>query len=116
MSSDIGDIGQGTSGEIASLNAPDLGRNSMRSMWVFADIVTHSAISNTTAPLLRFMPVDATSHQISYETFGALMFKPISKTYIRDIRIWFSESYTGEPLILSADSVVRLQFDRINAE
>ena len=78
----------------------------------FCDIVEASLVCDRIAQLLRFMPVDSTSHQISFETFGTLIFRPLSKTTIRDIRVWFSELYDGKPLVLLADTVVRLQFSQ----
>ena len=113
LSSNVGGLGQGESDTVIAINPLDLHRNTLRSMWVFSDIVADNLVYNMSVPLLRFMPVDSTSHQISFETFSALMYKPISKSIIQDIRIWFSESHTGEPIQLSADSVVRLQFDRV---
>jgi len=100
------------SGGAVGRNPPDLSRNALRSMWVFCDIVESSLVCDRTAQLLRFMPVDSTSHQISFETFGTLIFRPLSKTTIRDIRVWFSESFDGKPLTLLADTVVRLQFSQ----
>ena len=90
---------------------PLLSRSSPRSMWVFSNVAEPSFVADTTAPLLRFMPVDHTSHQISYESFGTLLYKPISMTSIRDIHVWLSESYTGEPIHFLADIVIRLTFD-----
>ena len=89
----------------------DMSRNTLRSMYVFCDIIEPNMVCDRLIPLLRFMSVDASSHQISYEAFGRLIPRLVNKTSVLNIRVWFSEFWHGQTsLALSADTVVRLQF------
>jgi hypothetical protein len=89
---------------------PELRRNTLRSLWVFCDIIQASLVGNNMQQLLRFMPVDTSTHQISYEVFGNLQFHPIARSSIQTIRIWFSETHDGQPIFMNSDTQVRLEF------
>ena len=97
---------------VAATNLPNLDHNTLRCMWVFCDVAAPSTIGDRrAAPLLRFIPVDATTMQIAFETFTSPVQCLLSRRRgIQEVRVWISDSHDGEPLQLASDSIVRLKF------
>src|SRR3981189_2666908 len=94
-------------------HSPDIYRNTLKSLWVFCDLAQPSFIGSGTKPLLRFLPVDTSTHQISYEVVSLLQFKPIARSSVDTIKIWFAEDFRAIPMWMSGDSHVRLEFQRL---
>ena len=101
------------SNTVSALHPPDIYRNTLRSIWIFCDIVQPSHVGDKKLPLLRFLPVDTSTHQISYEVSSHLQFQPVGKNSIETIRVWLAEDERGIPLILSNDSYIHLIFQRV---
>src|SRR5258708_4896400 len=106
-------FGRNMNATIHAMHPPDIYRNTLRSIWVFCDIVQPSHVGKNKLPLLRFLPVDNSTHQISYEVASHLQFKPIGRNSIETIKVWLAEDERGIPLILSADSYIQLIFNRV---
>jgi hypothetical protein len=79
---------------------PNVNANTFPYFWVCVDCIEPTAINDKHAKILRLIQCNLSNGQIQYETFHRLNFKPICVKSIREIRIWFSESQTGEPPIL----------------
>jgi hypothetical protein len=90
----------------------DVNRNPMSTLWVFCDIVKHTFIKNSTAPLLRCMAVDKRmTTQTSYEASHNMHYKPvIASGDVQRIRIWLADNHLGIPMSSHAKTLVRLEF------
>ena len=90
----------------------DVNRNPMSTLWVFCDIVKHTFIQNSTAPLLRCMAVDKRmTTQTSYEASHNMHYKPvIASGDVQRIRIWLADNHLGIPMSSHAKTLVRLEF------
>ena len=90
----------------------DVNGNPMSTLWVFCDIVKHTFIKNSTAPLLRCMAVDKRmTTQTSYEASHNMHYKPvIASGDVQRIRIWLADNHLGIPMSSHAKTLVRLEF------
>lgn len=79
-------------------------------IYVYTDIVQPQFVGDTTAPLLRIVPVDRNTNTIQYLVFPVLDYFPVSRSRIDTIEIDLRTDF-GENLIFEAGKViVKLQF------
>jgi hypothetical protein len=89
---------------------PDLMKNPLKSINVHCDIIEGSYVGKCQMPLLRIVPVNIFTHQISYESLSVLQHRHINKNNVGTITIWLSETLGGEVLELRSAVFVKLQF------
>jgi hypothetical protein len=90
----------------------DMTRGRLTSLWVYCDITQPSFIKDSTRPLLRCLPIDRSSNQVSYEA-STLQYKFLNSNYIQRIKIWLSEDYRAIPLKATGGvTYIRLEFQK----
>src|SRR5271156_2372084 len=93
---------------------PDIYANTLINLYVFCDFIQPMFFNDKQIPLLRQVDCSESSGQIQHETFSNLLFKDISKTSIKTIKIWFSEYACGYPIFeMRSPSTVILVFRSI---
>src|SRR5271156_5561270 len=94
--------------------APKAIVNTLTNLYVFCDFIVPMFFNDKQIPLLRQVDCSESSGQIQHETFSNLLFKDISKTSIKTIKIWFSEYACGYPIFeMRSPSTVILVFRSI---
>jgi hypothetical protein len=109
--SDLGEVA--IKPELAKANLEmDMTRGRLTSLWVYCDIAQPSFIKDSSRPLLRCLPIDRTSNQVSYEA-STLQYKFLNSNYIQRIKIWLSEDHRAIPLKANGGvTYIRLEFQK----
>jgi hypothetical protein len=92
----------------------DVARNTLVRMWIFADFVSSTIIGPNKAPLLRFVPIQASTSALIHTTFTLNDYQPCVRKRFTELRLWIRE-YCNSPVNLEIYSpiIFCLHFRRI---
>src|SRR5277367_6125410 len=93
--------------------APDLKRNTLRSICIFSDIIDSNFVGDKQMPLMRMLPIDFTTNQIPANFFIIQTYYNVNKINVETVKIWITEHLDGEPIHFNSDIYIKLVFDNV---
>jgi len=107
------DDGEKYSHNVTATRAPSLGDGHIYSVYVYCDILEHSVVGDTRAPLLRIIDKPHTSYGNVHRILNPILHIPLQKKRFDSVEINIMTD-TGIPVpFLSGKSLVVLEFRRV---
>jgi len=98
---------------VTATRAPSLGHGHIYSVYVYCDILEHSVVGDTTAPLLRIIDKPHTSYGNVHRILNPILHTPLQKKRFDSVEINLMTD-DGMPVpFLSGKSLVVLEFRRV---